>query len=129
MTPKGVQRVNVESANDMAEVVRQTLPVDAAIMVAAVADWKPKEYRAEKMKKRGSAPPALILEETPDILTNVAASDQRPALVVGFAAETENVLDHAKQKRKRKAADWIVANDVSGPRGKDRKSTRLNSSH
>ena len=118
MTPKGVERVNVESANDMAEVVRQTLPVDAAIMVAAVADWRPKEYRSEKMKKRGSAPPALVLEENPDILTNVAASDKRPTLVVGFAAETETVLEHAKQKRKRKAADWIVANDVSGPKGK-----------
>jgi len=118
ITPKGVERVNVESANDMADVVRQTLPVDVAIMVAAVADWRPKEYRGDKMKKRGSAPPALILEENPDILTNVAASDKRPALVVGFAAETENVLEHAKQKRKRKAADWIVANDVSGPKGK-----------
>ena len=113
-TPAGVDRVNVESADDMAEVVRDSMPADAAIMVAAVADWKPKEYRAEKMKKRGSAPPALILTENPDILTNVAASDDRPKLVVGFAAETEDVIENAKAKRKRKAADWIIANDVSG---------------
>jgi len=113
-TPKGVERVNVESARDMAEVVRDSMPADAAVMVAAVADWRPKEYRAEKMKKRGSAPPALVLEENPDILTNVSASDDRPKLVVGFAAETENVLENAKSKRKRKTCDWIVANDVSG---------------
>lgn len=113
-TPKGVDRVDVESADQMAKAVRESLPADAAIMVAAVADWKPKDYRDEKMKKRGSAPPALVLTENPDILTNVAASDKRPKLVVGFAAETEDVINHAKAKRKRKAADWIVANDVSG---------------
>ena len=113
-TPKGVERVNVESARDMAEVVREAMPADAAVMVAAVADWRPKEYRAEKMKKRGSAPPALVLEENPDILTNISASDDRPKLVVGFAAETEDVLENAKSKRKRKTCDWIVANDVSG---------------
>lgn len=113
-TPKGVDRIDVESADQMAQAVREALPADAAIMVAAVADWKPKDYRAEKMKKRGSAPPALVLTENPDILTNVAASDKRPKLVVGFAAETEDVINHAKAKRKRKAADWIVANDVSG---------------
>jgi phosphopantothenoylcysteine decarboxylase/phosphopantothenate--cysteine ligase len=66
------------------------------------------------MKKRGSAPPALRLTENPDILATVAASDKRPRLVVGFAAETEKVLEHATEKRKRKGADWIVANDVSG---------------
>ena len=113
-TPKGVERVNVESARDMAEVVREAMPADAAVMVAAVADWRPKEYRAEKMKKRGSAPPALVLEENPDILTNISASDDRPKLVVGFAAETEDMLENAKSKRKRKTCDWIVANDVSG---------------
>lgn len=113
-TPKGVDRIDVESADQMAKAVREALPADAAIMVAAVADWRPKDYRAEKMKKRGSAPPALVLTENPDILTNVAASDKRPKLVVGFAAETEDVINHAKAKRKRKAADWIVANDVSG---------------
>ena len=114
-TPEGVKRIDVESADEMNKAVKKALPADAAVMVAAVADWRPKEYRAEKMKKRGSAPPALILEENPDILTNVAASAKdRPTLVVGFAAETEDVLDNARRKRKRKAADWIIANDVSG---------------
>ncbi|WP_394729865.1 bifunctional phosphopantothenoylcysteine decarboxylase/phosphopantothenate synthase [Altererythrobacter sp. GH1-8] len=113
-TPKGVDRIDVESAADMSQAVKDAMPADVAIMVAAVADWRPKEYRAEKMKKRGSAPPALVLTENPDILTNVGASDKRPTLVVGFAAETEDVLENAKRKRKRKAADWIVANDVSG---------------
>ena len=113
-TPDGVDRINVESAQDMSEAVKKAMPADIAVMVAAVADWRPKEYRAEKMKKRGSAPPALVLTENPDILTNVAAATERPRLVVGFAAETEDVLENAKKKRKRKAADWIVANDVSG---------------
>ena len=113
-TPKGVKRVDVESAEEMSSAVKRALPCDAAIMVAAVADWRPKEYREDKIKKRGSAPPALMLTENPDILTNLAAGNKRPELVVGFAAETEKVIDHAKQKRKRKAADWIIANDVSG---------------
>ncbi len=113
-TPPGVRRVDVESAEEMAQAVRQALPADVAVMVAAVADWRPRDYTAEKIKKRGSAPPALILAENPDILANLAASRQRPELVIGFAAETENVLEHARAKRKRKAADWIIANDVSG---------------
>ncbi|AOL22491.1 phosphopantothenoylcysteine decarboxylase / phosphopantothenate--cysteine ligase [Erythrobacter litoralis] len=113
-TPEGVTRVDVESAEDMAKAVKRALPADAAVMVAAVADWRPKEYRGEKIKKRGSAPPALMLTENPDILTNLAAGKDRPELVIGFAAETDDVLANAKQKRKRKAADWIVANDVSG---------------
>ena len=113
-TPVGVTRIDVESANDMADAVKRTLPVDVAVMVAAVADWRPKEYRDEKIKKRGSAPPALMLTENPDILTNLAGGSRRPALVIGFAAETENVIENAKTKRKRKVADWIVANDVSG---------------
>jgi phosphopantothenoylcysteine decarboxylase/phosphopantothenate--cysteine ligase len=113
-TPAGVDRIDVESAEDMSKAVKKALPADVAVMVAAVADWRPKEYREDKVKKRGSAPPALMLVENPDILTNVAASTKRPELVVGFAAETEDVLDNATKKRKRKAADWIVANDVSG---------------
>jgi len=113
-TPAGVERIDVESAREMAEAVRRALPADVAVMVAAVADWRPKEYRAEKIKKRGDAPPALMLAENPDILTNVAAAPNRPALVIGFAAETEDVIENAKVKRKRKVADWIVANDVSG---------------
>jgi phosphopantothenoylcysteine decarboxylase/phosphopantothenate--cysteine ligase len=113
-TPAGVSRIDVESAMQMAEAVKRALPADVAVMVAAVADWRPKDYRGEKIKKRGHAPPALMLTENPDILTNVAAAPRRPELVIGFAAETENVLDHATAKRKRKGADWIVANDVSG---------------
>ncbi len=116
-TPPGVDRIDVESAQEMQQAVKAALPADVAVMVAAVADWKPKEFRTEKMKKRGSAPPALMLEENPDILANLAASEMRPALLVGFAAETEDVLEHAKAKRKRKGTDWIVANDVSGGRG------------
>ena len=113
-TPAGVNRIDVESAADMADAVKHALPVDVAVMVAAVADWRPKEYRGEKIKKRGSAPPALMLTENPDILINLATGPKRPELVIGFAAETDNVIENAKAKRKRKAADWIVANDVSG---------------
>lgn len=116
-TPAGVARIDVESATQMAEAVKRALPADVAVMVAAVADWRPKEYRGQKIKKRGDAPPALMLTENPDILTNVASAPRRPELVIGFAAETDNVLEHAKAKRKRKGADWIVANDVSGPPG------------
>ncbi len=113
-TPAGVSRIDVESAEEMSTAVKRALPCDVAVMVAAVADWRPKEYRDDKIKKRGSAPPALMLTENPDILTNLATGANRPELVIGFAAETDNVLDYAKKKRKRKACDWIVANDVSG---------------
>jgi len=113
-TPAGVDRIDVISAREMADAVKKVLPVDAAVMVAAVADWRSKDYASEKMKKRGSAPPALLLTENPDILAQVASGKQRPKLLIGFAAETEDVVENAKVKRKRKAADWIVANDVSG---------------
>jgi phosphopantothenoylcysteine decarboxylase/phosphopantothenate--cysteine ligase len=83
-------------------------------MVAAVADWRSKDFTEQKMKKRGSAPPALLLTENPDILANLAGGKQRPRLLIGFAAETESVVDNARAKRKSKGADWIVANDVSG---------------
>ena len=113
-TPHGVDRIDIESAREMAEAVKAALPADAAIMVAAVSDWRTKDYHPEKMKKRGIAPPALVLAENPDILATVAGSTNRPGLLVGFAAETEDVVGNAKTKRKRKGADWIVANDVSG---------------
>jgi phosphopantothenoylcysteine decarboxylase / phosphopantothenate---cysteine ligase len=113
-TPHGVDRVDVESAREMADAVKKALPVDVAIMVAAVADWRSKDFAAHKMKKRGSAPPALLLTENPDILATLAAGNKRPDLLIGFAAETEEVLENAQAKRKRKGADWIVANDVSG---------------
>ena len=102
----------------MGEAVKKALPADAAVMVAAVADWRTKDYADHKIKKRGSAPPALLLTENPDILVNLAADKKRPRLLVGFAAETDDVLANARKKRKNKGADWIVANDVSGPRGK-----------
>ncbi|MEP2235832.1 MAG: phosphopantothenoylcysteine decarboxylase [Alteripontixanthobacter sp.] len=113
-TPPGVDRIDVESAREMADAVKKALPADAAIMVAAVADWRSKETAASKMKKRGSAPPALLLTENPDILATVATGNKRPKLLIGFAAETDDVVENAIAKRKRKGADWIVANDVSG---------------
>lgn len=112
--PPGVDRISIETARQMADAVKKSLPADVAVMVAAVADWRSTDELSQKMKKRGSAPPALRLTENPDILAMVAVSEKRPKLVVGFAAETEKVLENAKEKRKRKGADWIVANDVSG---------------
>ena len=113
-TPPGVDRIDVESAEEMNKAVKAALPADCAIMVAAVADWRTKDYHGEKIKKRGSAPPALMLTENPDILAMVAASSKRPDLLIGFAAETEKVVENARKKRKSKGVDWIVANDVSG---------------
>ena len=113
-TPTGVDRIDVESAQEMMQAVKDNLPADAAIMVAAVADWRTRDYKGEKIKKRGAAPPALVLAENPDILAGVAGSPDRPPLLVGFAAETEKVVEHARKKRKNKGVDWIVANDVSG---------------
>ncbi len=128
-TPPGVDRVDVETAEDMAEEVRRALPAEIAFMVAAVADWKSRHVAGEKMKKRGSAPPALILAENPDILASVAAGRKRPDLLIGFAAETENVVENAKTKRKRKGADWIIANNVSGSEGESVMGGDLNQVH
>ncbi len=113
-TPPGVKRIDVETARQMADAVKKALPADVGIMVAAVADWRATDTLGQKLKKRGSAPPALRLTENPDILATTAGSPKKPRLLIGFAAETEHVLDHAKEKRTRKGADWIVANDVSG---------------
>lgn len=114
-TPAGVDRIDVESAQDMANAVAAALPADAAVMVAAVADWRAEDAAGQKIKKRPGEPPApLRLVENVDILATLARSPRRPALLVGFAAETEHVVDHATAKRARKGADWIVANDVSG---------------
>jgi phosphopantothenoylcysteine decarboxylase/phosphopantothenate--cysteine ligase len=113
-TPPGVDRVNVESAREMAAAVEAALPADVGVMVAAVADWRA-EPSAQKIKKRGDGvPPPLALAENPDILAGLATDPQRPGLLIGFAAETENVVAHARTKRARKGCDWIVANDVSG---------------
>ena len=110
-TPASVDRVGVESAREMAAAVDAALPADAAIMVAAVADWHV-EAAGHKIKK-GDRAPGLTLIENPDILAGLARSPQRPRLLIGFAAETERVVDHAIAKRARKGCDWIVANDVS----------------
>lgn len=83
-------------------------------MVAAVADWRAAENAEQKIKKKGDAPPPLELAENPDILAGLAAHERRPELLIGFAAETENIADHARAKLARKGCDWIVANDVSG---------------
>ena len=112
-TPPGVERVDVETALQMADAVAAALPVDAAVMVAAVADWRV-EGSGQKIKKGAGGPPVLRLVENPDILAGLAASPQRPRLLIGFAAETEHVVEHATAKRARKDVDWIVANDVSG---------------
>jgi len=112
-TPPGVTRVDVETAREMAAAVDRALPADIAVMVAAVADWRTEEA-GQKIKKTGEAPPALTLTENPDILAGLAGSDRRPTLLIGFAAETQDVIAHATAKRARKGADWIVANDVSG---------------
>ncbi len=113
-TPPGVKRINVETAREMAAAVDAALPADAAILVAAVADWRV-ESAGQKIKKDGSgAPPVLHLVENPDILATLARSPRRPRLLIGFAAETENVIANAEAKLARKGCDWIVANDVSG---------------
>src|SRR5690606_3419708 len=116
-TPPGVDRIDVESAEQMAAAVKKALPADAAVMVAAVSDWRTKDFAAEKIKKRGSAPPALLLKENPDILATTAGGKNRPKLLIGFAAETEDVVENAQRKRKSKGVDWIVANDVSTAKG------------
>ncbi len=113
-TPPGVARVDVETGREMLAAVEAALPADVAILVAAVADWRAADEAPQKIKKDGSAPAPLALAENPDILATLALHAERPGLLIGFAAETENVLDHAGAKRLRKQADWIVANDVSG---------------
>jgi len=112
-TPGGVARIDVETAREMAAAVTNALPADAAVMVAAVADWRV-ETAPAKIKKGAGGPPSLTLVENPDILAELASAPDRPRLVIGFAAETDNVVGNAEAKRERKGADWIVANDVSG---------------
>ena len=116
--PQGVEVVRVETAREMADAVQAALPADAAVMAAAVADWRVANAGAQKMKKDGSGQaPALQFAENPDILATVSKGPNRPQLVVGFAAETETVVEHATAKRLRKGCDWILANDVSPATG------------
>jgi len=114
--PPGVEIHRIESAEQMLAACLAALPADAAICAAAVGDWRPAAPATQKLKKgRGQAPPTLALAENPDILARLAAAGPaRPRLVVGFAAETENLLDNARAKRLAKGCDWILANDV-GP--------------
>ena len=117
--PAGVEIVRIESARDMHDAAMGALPADIAVCAAAVADWRPAAAGERKIKKRDDGtPPALDMVENPDILRCLsAAGNQRPALVVGFAAETDDVVDNAVSKRDRKGCDWIVANDVSPATG------------
>ena len=128
--PAGVKVHHVETASEMLEACRAALPADIAVCAAAVADWRVANRQDEKVKKTdGAAVPALELTPNPDILAELSApGKQRPPLVIGFAAETENVIDNATAKRARKGCDWILANDVSpatGTFGGDRNSVHL----
>jgi phosphopantothenoylcysteine decarboxylase / phosphopantothenate---cysteine ligase len=112
--PPGVRTVRVESAREMLQAAEAALPADIAVFAAAVADWRSEGEAREKIKKDGRTPSSLKLIENPDILATIARlKEGRPALVVGFAAETEKVIEHAKAKLARKGCDLIVANDVA----------------
>ena len=113
-TPPGVVRIDVETALEMQAELEKALPVDTAILVAAVADWRAAQAPEQKIKKDGGNIPALNLTENPDILASLAAHAKRPKLLIGFAAETEKIVEHAQAKLVKKGCDWIVANDVSG---------------
>ncbi len=117
--PAGVRVIHTETAAQMRAAVLENLPTDVAVMAAAVSDWRVRDAATQKLKKqKDAAPPALELTENPDILAEVAAqANTRPRLVVGFAAETENVIANATAKRAAKGCDWIVANDVSAETG------------
>ncbi|MFV1849534.1 MAG: bifunctional phosphopantothenoylcysteine decarboxylase/phosphopantothenate--cysteine ligase CoaBC [Porticoccaceae bacterium] len=117
--PAGVTVVRVETAREMLGAVQAALPADIAICAAAVADWRTADEAGQKLKKDGSGViPDLKLSENPDILATISkAGPSRPALVIGFAAETENVTEHARAKRDRKGCDWILANDVAPDTG------------
>lgn len=116
--PGGVTVVRVETAREMLAAVERALPADAAIFAAAVADWRVAQASGRKIKKTGGALPVLEFAENPDILETVSRMDKgRPPLVVGFAAETHDVVEHATAKRARKGCDWILANDVSAGTG------------
>src|SRR5882724_16665 len=127
--PPGVMVTHVESAREMLHRTEAALPVDIAIFAAAVADWRVANEGEQKLKKTAADMPPLQLVENPDILATVSRlQDRRPHLVIGFAAETENLIDNAKAKLARKGCDWIVANDVSpasGVMGGDRNTVHL----
>ena len=111
--PAGIDVIRIQTARQMLAAVEAALPADAVVMAAAVADWRVANAAGQKMKKGNSGMPVLEFAENPDILATLSRHARRPALVVGFAAETESVVAHAEAKRARKGCDWIVANDVS----------------
>jgi phosphopantothenoylcysteine decarboxylase/phosphopantothenate--cysteine ligase len=112
--PTGVRFIEIETAREMRDATLANLPADIAICAAAVADWRVKKSAGQKMKKSKDGLPVLDLAENPDILATLSdLKDNRPHLLIGFAAETETVIEHAKKKLKKKGCDWIVANDVS----------------
>ena len=111
--PPGVQVVRIETAREMLAACEAALPADIAVFAAAVADWRPAEVAARKRAK-AETPGAIALAENPDVLKTIGHHARRPRLVVGFAAETHDIIAHAQAKRTRKGANWIVANDVSG---------------
>lgn len=113
-TPRGVKRIDVQTAVEMETAVQAALPADVAILVAAVADWRAETSDRKIKKGETGGPPDLDLIENPDILAGLGRSEQRPNLLIGFAAETDKVVGYAKAKLDRKGCDWIVANDVSG---------------
>lgn len=113
--PPGVNTIRIESARDMLAAVENALPAEVFIAVAAVADWRPAEQSDRKLKLDKGAMGQIALVENPDILATISQrTAERPDLVIGFAAETHDVLAHARAKRTRKGCDWIIANDVSG---------------
>lgn len=117
-TPAYVERLNVETAKEMWQATEDNLPVDIAVCAAAVSDWSVDKIAADKIKKRGGADQMLRFKENPDILAGLSApSNYRPHLVVGFSAETQDVIENSKRKLGRKKCDWIVANDVSKKSG------------
>ena len=112
--PQGVNTIRIETAKEMLEASLNALPADIAVCTAAVSDWAPTEQQDHKIKKRNNGtPPAIQLKENPDILKTLSNHENRPDLVVGFAAETENLLDNAKSKLNRKGCNWILANLVA----------------
>jgi phosphopantothenoylcysteine decarboxylase/phosphopantothenate--cysteine ligase len=115
--PSGVKTIHVETASEMLSAAQSALPVDIAVCAAAVADWRVDAIANEKIKKIDGRAPSLSFAENPDILATLSHGKKRPRLVVGFAAETEKVIEHARAKLARKGCDWIVANDVSPERG------------
>ena len=121
----GIKTIHVETAQEMLAACESVLPVDVAVCAAAVADWRPAEFSADKIKK-GMGNPALELMENPDILAKIAdAKNRRPRLVIGFAAETNNMLDNARAKFERKGCDWLIANEVGAGKAFDQNENQV----